>query len=215
MKLRLISKKCETNNIWSFKFLAAEDIDWTAGQSIRIEVPRRSWGYNERRFTIGSLHSDGYIQIYTRISDSEFKQDLQSLAPDSVLDAYGTEGGLNWGSPNREKILIAGGTGIILPYIAVREQLENGINHQITIIYSSHDSPPLLHDVLRDWAEQGIIDLHTSKNRLQTSDILEVLHKKSDYDIHISGPSSMYTDLKRDLALAGISNASLNANFLK
>ncbi|MCA9348364.1 FAD-dependent oxidoreductase [Candidatus Saccharibacteria bacterium] len=215
MTITLVNKLHETSNIWSFRFSTPPEVSWHAGQSLRIEVPRSSWGYNEKRFTIASLTTDGYLQITTRLSNSEFKQDLDKLTIGHTLNAHGIEGKINWGDLSRTKVLIAGGTGVTLPYIAIRQAEAQNIKADIMLIYSTKDQPPLFIDYLTRQAKASKIQLTTSHQRLTAEHIISQLPSHGNYDLNISGPDEMYRDLHDQLRQHGISNRSLEAQFLQ
>lgn len=214
MKLEFIEKKHETNNIWSYKFMPEQGVDWLAGQSIRIELPRKTWGYNERRFTITSLPSDKYLQITTRVGDSEFKKDLSLLEVGNIVDAYNIEGRLNWGDANRTKVFLAGGTGINLFYIALKQVSFDKLPIKVKLFYSSRDNPALFSDFFKQQESLGNIQLTLSNKRFEVDYLIKQLQESGDYDLHISGPDSMVFETKKALASAGIDRNILDSKFL-
>lgn len=219
VKLRFDGKKHETANIWSFHFIPQDIISWQAGQSIRLEVPRASYGYNERRFTIASLPSSGYMKITTRISNSEFKRDLDRLETGAVIDAYNIEGGLNWGDElasdkPKPKVFIAGGTGITLFYIAILDRLERRLGFDIHLLYSSREQSKLFWDFFTTLADQDKLKLVHSDQRFSAQFINDYLKGLPEYDLHIAGPDNMVFSLKSQLADLGIDSARLASNFL-
>lgn len=216
MKLKLISKKQETPEIWSFLFEPEKNLLWKAGQSIRIEIPRKSWGYNERRFTISSLPSDGFLQITTRISDSEFKQDLSHLPFGSELNGYNIEGTINWGDPSKAKLFIAGGTGITLFHIAIRQALIDHLPLNIRLFYSGKESPLLFQSFFDDTARKHDNFIFTHSNQRFTAKyILQNNPNIEDYLIHVAGPQSMVDSIKNDFKKAGLNDSILKSEFLK
>lgn len=214
MRLRLKDKIHETGNIWSFRFETEDNLKWLAGQSIRVELPRKTWGYNERRFTITSLPVDGYLQITTRIGDSEFKRDLEKLNIGNEIDAYNIEGKIEWGDIKEAKIFIAGGTAINLFYIALRQANIDNLPINVTLLYSSRDKPALFSDFFEAQSSANKIKLITSDKRFEIDRIIEEIRKHSSYDLHIAGPDSMVFDTKKSLQKAGIDSKKLDSKFL-
>jgi NAD(P)H-flavin reductase len=51
---------------------------WTAGQSIKLEVPG-PYGPLEHRFSISSAPHEGIVAITTRLSGSSYKNSLAAL----------------------------------------------------------------------------------------------------------------------------------------
>src|SRR4051812_5628 len=106
MKLRFVSKKSEGSDVWSYFFAPVEAMEWVAGQSIRLELPRETFGVSERRFTIASDPSEGHVRITTRTSGSRFKVLLDDLSSDAVINAYGIEGNFIWEDAPARKIFV-------------------------------------------------------------------------------------------------------------
>lgn len=215
MKLTLAGKRNETTNIWSFQFEPQEPVVWQAGQSIRLEIPRASWGYSERRFTISSAPHEDCLQITTRISTSEFKQSLAALAIGDTIDGYNIEGAIRWGDPNQPKLFIAGGTGITLFRVALAQAYYSRQDPPVTLFYSAKDSPLLFEQELRSWqtAQQNFI-MHTKPRRFTADEIVASAPLAHDSLIHIAGPQTMVDDIQRQLRQAGLTEAQLHNHFL-
>lgn len=204
MKLKYISKTSEIDDVVTFCFEALEPIDWIAGQSIRLEVPA---GYDsqERRFTIVSAPYQRQICITTRISDSLFKQALNKLAPEAVIDGYAVEGKFIWTDTPQERILCAGGIGIT-PYMSMFRQLHHdGKPIDATLLYAGRSDRLLFEDELkRLQAEQtGLSVVFLPQQRL-SSDIIRH-HSKSLKDslVYLSGPAAMVDELSAKLSSVG------------
>lgn len=215
MKLRLLKKIHETTAIWSFRFEPLEPLSWQAGQSIRLELPRKTWGYTERRFTISSAAHEPYLQITTRISSSDFKQALISLETGTIIDGYNIEGKLQWGNPDQSKLFVAGGTGITLFRVALADAYHAGRNPAVTLFYSAKDSPLLFEHELRAWQDQGKnLTLHTKPSRFTAQEILNTTPTASNSLIHIAGPQAMVDDLWQQFHAAGLPETQLVSSFL-
>jgi len=216
MRLKLVGKRHETSNIWSFDFEPMDKLSWQAGQSIRLEIPKKTWGYSERRFTISSLPSAPNLKIITRISNSEFKQDLGQLKIGSKISGYNIEGKLDWGDLSRTKIFIAGGTGITLFHMAIRQALLEKIPVNLLILYSSRDTPMLFEDYFDHISKtNSYIDIIKSSKRFDVNYIFNKLQTYEVYDLHIAGPNDMVFGLKSGLKKLGISDQVLKSNFLQ
>lgn len=194
MKLQFTGKQKESGNVWSFYFDCPE-AEWIAGQSIRLELPRPTWGVDERRFTIASSPSEKRIQITTQISDSTFKQSLAKLKPGQEIDGYNIEGKFTWVDKG-EKLMIAGGMGITPYRSLIKSQLDEGKPCNTTIIYSSKDEH-LFQKEFTEWSglDQSLRIILLSK-RLSIDKNSTLLDKWLKSTIYVSGPEAMVRSLQ-------------------
>lgn len=211
MKLRLINKQQESEGVWSFFFEPAEPLGWIAGQSIRLELPRKSWGYDERRFTISSAPHEGHVRITTRLSDSEFKQALNQLDIGAALDGYNVEGDFTWKESDRPKLFLAGGIGIT-PFramLAGRQHASRPLD--ATLLYASKDQPPVFLEELTAWAQQGL-ELHLTDKRLGVDALTSLVPGWPGSLVYVSGPEPMVQDLSQQLKAAGLPPGQLKTD---
>lgn len=198
MRLRFLEKKQESGDVWSFFFDVAEGTAWKAGQSIRLELPKRTWGYDERRFTISSGPSERHLRITTRISDSEFKQLLAALKPDTEIDGHNIEGDFVWQGSDRPKLFIAAGIGIT-PFRAIlAERPDTG---GLSMLYGTRADKPVFYDELRGWLGKN---LQVVNNRLDLDIVKNLTPNWQESLVYISGPEQMVFDLKKQLVQAGM-----------
>lgn len=189
MKLRFTKKQKESGDVWSFFFDVPKNVVWTPGQSIRIEIPRGTWGYDERRFTIASTPVDGYIQITTRLSGSDFKNLLDSLKPGEEIDGHNIEGNFVW--QDGPKLFIAIGVGIT-PFRAI-------LRHQSAetmLLYASKDEPAVYQDEL---AKELGDNLQLTKERINLAVISDFAPDWQKRTIYISGPEKAVANLYKEL----------------
>lgn len=120
MNLIFVGKKPEADGAASFRFSPAEPLSWTAGQSIKIELPA---GYDteERRFTIAAAPLEKDVVITTRLNPGEFKQALNALAPGDTVTAYNVDGNFTWRESGQPHVFAANGVGIT-PFYAMLQQ---------------------------------------------------------------------------------------------
>ncbi len=207
VKLQFIRKQEETDGIWSFFFEPAEPLTWLAGQSIRLEIPRSSWGVDERRFTIASAPHEQHLRITTRRSDSSFKQNLFALQAGTPINAFGVEGSFIWGGEKAHRLFIAAGIGIT-PYRAMLSQrIADGQALDATLVYASSDKPAAFQDELQDWASA-----YSDLRLLQTDQRLFIGPDSSLSEhwqksiIYVSGPEAMVKDLTARLQAMGVAD---------
>lgn len=199
MKLRFVNKVQESDDVWSFFFEPAEPLDWIAGQSIRLELPRKSWGYEEQRFTIASAPREGHVRITTRLSDSEFKQTLSRLESGAFIDGHNIEGDFIWDSLDRPKLFLAAGIGIT-PFRSLLA--EHAAAKNVKLLYQSKDKLPVFGKELADRLGKG---LRVTSQRLSLDTIADFCPDWKERVVYISGPEQMVRDISRSLLGAGLS----------
>ncbi len=205
MKLRFRDKKREIGDIWSFFFEPLEPVEWQAGQSIRLELPRPTWGTEERRFTIASAPCEGHVQITTRVSSSEFKQNLARLKKGYELDGHNIDGDFVWNDTGRPKLFLAAGVGIT-PF---RAMLAQSIHEQkpleATLLYSSKDNPAVFQTELERWQQHHRdFSLVITDKRFIIEPESTLLPRWLESLIYISGPEQMVHQLGQLLVAAGL-----------
>lgn len=144
MKLKLIEKVQETNEVWSFKWEKPEGFNFQAGQFLRYTFPHPNpdeRGIN-RFFTISASPQESFLMLTTRFSEkkSSFKQNLLNLNPRQEVEAKGPNGQFTYPDSNPKAIFIAGGIGIT-PFRSMLLDLDfKNLNPNITLVYANRNS---------------------------------------------------------------------------
>ena len=209
MKLRLVNKKQESGDIWSFFFEPTEALTWIAGQSIRLEIPRKTWGVSERRFTIASAPYEGHIRISTRIGVSDFKHDLAELEKGAEIQGFNIEGDFVWDTSTQHKLFLAAGIGIT-PFRSMlleAAQLNTPLN--TSLVYGTRDVPPLFLDEFTKLAQHDTsFTIFVTPDRIQIPSGDAWLRSL----IYISGPEQMVADLAQRAITAGLPSEQLRTD---
>ncbi|MFZ1324224.1 MAG: FAD-dependent oxidoreductase [Candidatus Saccharimonadales bacterium] len=214
MKLRFTDKKDEGNGTWSFCFEPVASVSWLAGQSIRLELPRKTYGTGERRFTIASAPSEGRLQITTRLSDSSFKQSLANLKPGDEVQGHNIEGDFVWGDEDGPRLFIAGGIGIT-PF---RAMLAQAIKEQkrlnATLVYVTSDVPPLFQAELNAWhsADPSLHVHYLPGKGLALDNRSSMAAHWLQNLIYISGPKGMVDDIYTALIKHGAAKQQIKTD---
>lgn len=206
MKLRLTGKAQESDDVWSFFFEPTELLTWTAGQSIRLEIPRKTWGHDERRFTIASGPSEGQIRITTRLSGSEFKQALAALEPGQAIDGYSIEGSFVLVEATQPKLFLAAGIGIT-PFRAILA--EAPVRADIRLLYQSKDQPPVFGDELSAWLGER---LRVTPKRLSSDAATAFCPDWQARTVYVSGPEQMVRTIAGELLAEGLPKSQLRTD---
>jgi ferredoxin-NADP reductase len=215
MKLIFRDKKNETSNIWSFFFEPVNKVEWIAGQSIRLEMKKPTWGIDERRFTIASAPHEKHVRITTRVSDSSFKQALVKLRKGNEIDGHAIEGDFVWGRSTKHRLLLAAGIGIN-PYrsmLADRIHRKKPINS--TLLYGTRDNPILYKTELNLWQklDPTLSVYYLTDKRLAVDSHSTLAPLWHDSIVYISGPSPMVDQVAKDLVQMGLPETSLRLDW--
>lgn len=207
MKLSLADKKHESGDVWSFFFDVNEPLEWRAGQSIRLEIPRKTLGCEERRFTIASAPSEKLIRITTRLSESEFKRNLDGLQIGQTVHGYNIEGDFVWNESEKPTLFLAAGIGITPFRSILAEHTE--AREKTQLLYSTRDIPPVFGQELRHWLGN---ELHIIPNRISFDVIRNLISDWQKRIVYISGPEKMVYDLYRQLLKAELPETQLRTD---
>ncbi len=215
MKLRLIKTTDEGNDVWSYYFEATEQITWIVGQSIRLELPRPTWGVSERRFTIASSPHEKHIRITTRLSGSDFKQALRDLKKGDVINGYAIEGDFVWGKENRHRLFVAGGIGITPFRAMLAERIASKKPANASLLYSSSTHPVIFKVELDAWqTKDNSLELYYlvgQRIALEKESSLAPLWLESL--VYISGSSQMVDSLSEQFLNHGLPKEQLRLDW--
>lgn len=158
------------------------------------------YGPEERRFTISSPPSEKVITITTRVSDSSYKQTLNSLQPGEEVDAFDIRGDFVWQAGELPRVFLASGIGIT-PFRAILgERVTAGQDIPAVLLYASRQ--PLFVDELQQWqATHPEFRLHITKNERMSAALAQrIIPTLADSLIYLSGPSAMVDEVSGELA---------------
>lgn len=195
MKLRFLEKKQETGDVWSFYFKPLEQVSWQAGQSIRLEILRPTYGYDERRFTIASAPHEAHIQITTRLSGSAFKQLLDALELNQEIEAHNIEGIFTWGKPS-PTLCIAGGVGITPFRALILDAEQNNALDDVILLHRGNETPAIFESEFAHIATTNTgFSYHQLAQRLDLSLLNKLAPDWKSRQIYIAGTPSMIKSL--------------------
>lgn len=156
MKLKLLEKKQETEDTFSFIFLPEEPLSWKAGQFIFYTIPHedKDGRGDTRHFTITTPPYENKIMLTTRYSfqkSSSFKKALFAKEPGDIVEVRDIRGNFTIEDVDNKFVFIAGGIGIT-PFYSILLELENQKKiKDIILIYSNRKKENI---VFRDELER-------------------------------------------------------------
>lgn len=142
MKLQLIGKESNGQDITSFIFKPEETLIFKPGQFLRyqIENPAPDERGKNRFFSISSAPFEGVIKLTTKISESNgstFKKDLKKMGIGEFIEAFGPSGSFTIDEAKKNYVFIAGGIGIT-PFRSILLDLDQqGKPLNITLLYAN------------------------------------------------------------------------------
>jgi len=134
IKLTLVKKWQDYDDVYSFSFLPSREVPFLAGQNARISIPRLPEDERSRSMSFASTPSDEELlfSMHTK-SGSSFKKAMCALAGEDVIDLVKIKGVTTLPEDKNIPVVpIAGGVGItpcrsILAEIAEKNRATNAM----------------------------------------------------------------------------------------
>jgi len=221
LKVELLEKYHETEDIISFIFKPLESLKWKAGQFVYYKIPHDKPDNRGiiRHFTIASAPHEKHIRLTTRFfpeGGSSFKKALNSLGIGSQVDTFEIEGSFTVDDYKTKYVFIAGGIGIT-PFRSIILDLSNkGKIKDIILFYGSRDENIVFENDFNGIAlKNPRIKIHNviSPDRID----IDILRKKVpdllDRKCYISGPMVMIKSVEVFLIELGISPEMIKTDY--
>lgn len=206
-KRKLIRSYDEVGNIRTFVFESG-DATWQAGQyqTYVLEQVEGDEKAKRRFFTIAAAPSEGEFHISTRVSDSAFKQALNSLQPGDEIEARSIEGDFIW-ETDEPVVLVAGGIGVT-PYRSIlTERATTGRSVPAHLLYFGRDENFAFRgefDKLVAAHPELMIDYIVGES-ITADAILAHAPEAATSTTYLSGPEPMVDAIGDELKARGIS----------
>jgi ferredoxin-NADP reductase len=200
---RLISSNDEAGDVRTFVF-EANGLKWVAGQSQRWILPHdgETSHDNEHWFTISSAPSESVMNISTRVTNSKYKQQLNSLKPGDEIEAYELSGSFTWEeNPSQPIVMVAAGIGITPFRSILVERNNNGKKLNGTLLYFNRDdNVPFRHLLEELTSKHPDLKLRVIVGEHITADrILELAPESKEQTVYLSGAKPMVLSLSEEL----------------
>lgn len=214
MKLTLVNKKHESDDVYSFYFKSSDEFTFRPSQYIYVTLPRLDFEDQRgptRHFTIANRPSSDFLQITTKIRpESGYKKTLANMQIGEVVEGRGPLGHLDFEKyKGKTNIFFAGGIGIT-PFRSIIDDLDSKKDDfKIILIYSNSGDNFTFAQELNNWQRDNLglfVHYHNTKTkeRLKKQTIEDIV-KKSLSDIKTSqswiiGPNA-FVDAIEDILL--------------
>jgi len=220
MKLKLIDKRQEAPEAYTFIFQPKTPITWLGGQFLIYTLPHADMDEkkDKRFFSIASAPFEKNAYITTRITDkpSSFKKALQIMPIGAEIDADGPSGGFTIGEPEEKLVFIAGGIGIT----AIRSILADLDNRKIPIkgmlLYANRDNNFIFKKDLEEIAGRNPdfkIHYFIEPERVTAEAVKKLVPDLQLPEYYVSGPEPMVEAMEKMLAEMGIADNRIKRDY--
>lgn len=219
MKLRLVEKRQELPNIYSFFFRPDFQLEWQAGQYLNLTMPEVPPVFADRLFTIASAPHESTLQITTFLTPSPFKQKLMQLEAGDEIEADQLGGDFTYDIPPHvlhrlpedlvnepKRLFIAGGIGIT-PYMSIiRDRLHKNLPINATLLYAGKNEKRPFVDELHAAAtsDPSLVVKDYTDIRLNLDQLLKDVPVVKDYIVYLAGSQKFSEDLGEGLVEWGL-----------
>lgn len=217
MKLKLIAKKNETDDIRTFIFKPEIPIKWVAGQYLIYSLVHNNQDIRGkmRFFTISHAPFEKYPSITTKISknSSSFKKALDNLNPGEIIDAKGPDGDFVIDDPKKKYVFLAGGVGIT-PFASIIKQLnfqKKAIN--VNLFYTSKYNFAFKEVFRKIQKNHPEFKIYYLNERINQDNLKQKLNNFKEFIFFISGPDQMVDDLSVLLKKVGVSESNIKQDY--
>lgn len=221
MKLRLIERKSDGGDVYSWFFKPEEPIAWKAGQYTRYLLPHSNPDDRDesRFFTIASAPFEGFLRISTRFMGdkaSSFKKALFAMQADEEIEAWKPMGNFVVDDPSISYCFIAGGIGIT-PFRSILAQLDHDkapIN--VTLVYANHTEEVAFKtelETIRSRHPSFVIEYVTVDQKIDADLIKNRVPDWQNKVFYVSGPEKMAKWVDAVLVGLGIREDKIKNDF--
>jgi glycine betaine catabolism B len=222
MKLKLIEKNQETNDVFSFIFQPPNPVSWQAGQYVFYKLPHDNPDDrgDTRIFTIASPPYQERIMITTRFffqESSSFKKALFSKEVGDFIEALRIQGHFTVEEPNKKLVFIAGGIGIT-PFHSILLELENRNKiKDIILIYSNRNEESVIFKETLDRLEKKFQEISIkyiySPQRCDKGLIKESVPDIYERIFYLSGPIRMVRSVEEALEELNVNRENIRKDY--
>ena len=221
MKLTLVAKRPETDDVMSFMFRSVAPLSWQAGQFLHYTLPHPDADERgtTRYFTIASAPFENNVMLTTRFASersSTFKHALRQLPVGATVEVSEPDGDFVLEDPSREHVLMAGGIGIT-PFRAILLDLDHqDLPINATVLYANR-TPDFVYkaEIDRLACRHPHLKMRylVSPARVTEETIRSVAADLAKLTFHVSGPEPFVEALGSMLARLDVPDANVKRDY--
>ncbi len=213
---RLLERIPRVQGVKTFRFERIKKYEFTAGQWFVLTIPEDD-GYLTKHFTHSSSPTEGYIELTTRLTGSQFKNTLDALPVGTEVEIEGPFGDFTLREGAERVVFLTGGIGITPVRSILRFMADSGDHRDVTLFFGNKDRESI---VFRSELESFATHLPDLKvvhvlsdappdwegySGYVTGEILEAeLGDAGDRTYYVSGPPAMVSAMKDLLKARGV-----------
>jgi len=209
MQLTFLRSEPEASNVKTFHFQKPEGFTYTAGQYQTWKLSPEGEPNDDQAhwFTISAPPSADTLTISTRVTDSAFKQKLNSLQAGDKITAEKVEGDFIW-EDDQEVVLIAGGIGVTPYHSILLERDHGGKKLNATLVYGNRDDQVVFRDEFDELQTRHpeLKVVYLIGEKLTAESLLKAAPEIRDRLTYLSGPEPMVDAIGDDLKAHGVTN---------
>lgn len=209
MELTFSHSEPEAGNVKTFHFKKPEGFTYTAGQYQTWKLSPEGKPNDDKAhwFTISSAPSSETLTITTRVTDSAYKQGLDSLQAGDTILGIKPRGDFTW-EGDEDVVLIAGGIGVTPFHSILTERDRQGKKLNAILVYGNRDDQIVFRDefdVLHEKHPEFEVR-YLVGDKLTAERLLEVAPEIRERLTYLSGPEPMVDAIGEDLKAHGVTN---------
>lgn len=222
MKLKMVEKRQETKDVFSFVFEPEEPVLWDAGQYMFYKIlhDKQDSRGDTRIFTISSAPYQKKIMLTTRYlfeESSSFKKALFTKEIGESIEGLRISGYFTVQQADDKMVFIAGGIGIT-PFHSILLELENKKSiKDIILIYSNKREEDVIFKDTLDRLNQQHSGLKIfyifSPQRCDQKMMKEVVPEIENRTYYLSGPTRLIKAVEEDLVLLNVPKERIKKDY--
>ncbi|MDX1535370.1 MAG: RnfABCDGE type electron transport complex subunit D [Candidatus Spechtbacterales bacterium] len=219
VKMSLVGKEKEAENVFSFWFKPKKKINFEAGQFFEWTVNHKNPDSRgiRRYFTIASSPTEDNFLISMKVPNeaSTFKRKLLSMKPGDSVIATGPMGDFNLPEDKDVKLVfIAGGIGVTPFRSMIKYMIDKNLNYNVDLIYlATSEDEFSFSDLFKEAKDKLNFNIFYTTERLNKDIFNKYTNNLDNKIFYISGPESMVRNTSKILENSGVDKRRIKRDY--